>query len=284
MSHADASTTPAGEDTTTPDRTARPHRQLTVSQVLGEILLTIGVLALLFAFYEAFWTNLDSGRRQAQAQEELSQQWEATPERDNPRRSLTPELGEAFARMHIPSFGSDFQFALVEGTNEQDLLIGPGRYSETQLPGQPGNFAVAGHRVGKGAPFNDLGNLEACDAIIVETRTSWETYRVLPIDAGGDRHAVAQECFTPQQAEQITTGSYAGVEGRHITLPGDIGVIAPVPGQDAEASQDMEGLVTLTTCHPQFSNAERMIVHAMLVDSQIKEPAGDGRPAVLEGT
>lgn len=284
MSRADASNAPAGGDPEIPARATRPRRRMTVSQVLGEILLTVGIFALLFAFYEAFWTNLDSGRRQAQAQEELSQQWEAEQERSNPRRSLSPELGEAFARMHIPSFGSDFQFALVEGTDEQDLLIGPGRYVETQLPGQPGNFAVAGHRVGKGAPFNDLGNLESCDAIVVETQTSWETYRVLPIDAGDDRQAAAQECFTPEQTKQITTGRYAEVTGRHITLPGDIGVIAPVPGQDGAVSQEMEGLVTLTTCHPQFSNAERMIVHAMLVDSQIKDPAENGRPAVLEET
>ncbi|NTS21801.1 sortase, partial [Bacteroides fragilis] len=29
--------------------------------------------------------------------------------------------------------------------------------------------------------------------------------------------------------------------------------------------QASEALLTLTTCHPQFSNAERMIVHAMEV-------------------
>ena len=28
-----------------------------------------------------------------------------------------------------------------------------------------------------------------------------------------------------------------------------------------------EAILTLTTCHPQFSNAERMIVHAMEVET-----------------
>ena len=66
--------------------------------------------------------------------------------------------------------------------------------------------------------------------------------------------------------------------GRSITLPSDVGTIAPVPGTDnVEAS---EGLITLTTCHPQFSNAERMIIHAMETDHQPKV-AGE-RPAVLE--
>lgn len=40
---------------------------------------------------------------------------------------------------------------------------------------------MAGHRVGKGAPFNDLGALEACDAVVVETKQEWVTYRVLPM-------------------------------------------------------------------------------------------------------
>ena len=50
------------------------------------------------------------------------------------------------------------------------------------MPGEMGNFAVAGHRVGKGAPFNDLGKLETCDDIVVETHKERITYRVLPID------------------------------------------------------------------------------------------------------
>ncbi|MHA6795158.1 sortase domain-containing protein [Pseudonocardia bannensis] len=30
---------------------------------------------------------------------------------------------------------------------------GPGHYPQTALPGRPGNFAVAGHRIGRGATF-----------------------------------------------------------------------------------------------------------------------------------
>lgn len=255
-------------------RRARP------SQVLGELLLTFGVLLLLFVFYEAYWTNLDAGRRQDHAEEALARQWEV--ERVNPRQNLNPEMGEAFARLHIPTFGSDFHFAILEGTDERDLLAGPGHYVETQLPGQAGNFAVAGHRVGKGAPFNDLGNLQVCDAVVIETRNSWETYRILPIaGTSSERAEQAGDCFSPEQARSLTQGSYSGVQGRHITLPGDIGVLSPVPGQDMTLTEDLEGILTLTTCHPRFSNEQRMIVHAMLVDSTPKEASGDARPAAL---
>lgn len=248
-----------------------PRRRATVASVFGELLLTVGVLMLLFAFYESYWTNLASAKQQEEVSAQMDEQW------TNPRVKHELQLGEAFARLYIPAFGSDFHFAIVEGTDEEDLLKGPGRYVDTQMPGQPGNFAVAGHRVGKGAPFNDLGNLKSCDAIVVETQTSWEIYRMLPVD--GDR-AQQVQCLTPEQQGRVLTGDYADVQGRIITLPDDVGVIYPHPGIDIAANDTMEPLLTLTTCHPQFSNAERMIVHAMLVRSEPKH--GDYRPAELE--
>ena len=249
-----------------PHPTARTRP--TVGTVIGELMLTAGVLLLLFAFYESYWTNIKSGQMQNQANETLQEEWH------NPRGGgHAPKLGEAFARLYIPAFGSDFAFAVLEGTNEDDLLRGPGRYTETQMPGEPGNFAVAGHRVGKGAPFNDLGNLDTCDAIVIETETEWITYRVLPIDG------VPGGCFSP---EQQAKPEYHSVQGRHITLPGDVSVLHHVPG--AEGVEPSESLLTLTTCHPQFSNAERMIIHAMETDREAKAPGTDDndRPAVLE--
>ena len=212
-------------------------------------MLTIGVVLLLFAFYEAYWTNVESGQLQEEASAHLDEQWR------NPRQKLEPELGEAFAQLYIPTFGSDYRFAIIEGTNEDDLLRGPGRYADSQMPGEMGNFAVAGHRVGKGAPFNDLGKLETCDDIVVETQTERITYRVLPID--GEQ----VDCFNGIPPE------YSHVVGRHITTPGDVSVTNPVPESDAAPNRE---ILTLTTCHPQFSNAERMIVHAMEVEKEEK--------------
>ena len=220
-----------------------------MTKVLGELMLTIGVVLLLFAFYEAYWTNVESGQLQEEASADLEEQWR------NPRQKMEPELGEAFAQLYIPTFGSDYHFAIIEGTNEDDLLRGPGRYVDSQMPGEMGNFAVAGHRVGKGAPFNDLGKLETCDDIVVETQTERITYRVLPID--GEQ----VDCFNGIPPE------YSHVVGRHITTPGDVSVTNPVPESDAAPNRE---ILTLTTCHPQFSNAERMIVHAMEVENEEK--------------
>ena len=269
-------------------RAEKPRRRLTFSQVMGEMFLTAGALVLAFVFYESYWTNVEAGRQQEAANERLDALWQsegdqqAEGERVNPRGRFTPELGEAFARMYIPSFGSDFHFAVIEGTDEEELLAGPGRYTTSQMPGEAGNFAVAGHRVGKGAPFNDLDNLQSCDAVVVETAASWNIYRVMPMS--GDpttRQQEAADCFADAQVQRMTGGEYAGVTGRHITTPDHIEMINPVPGATAaEVHADAESLITLTTCHPQFSAAERMIVHGMLVE-QIPKTAGE-RPAVLE--
>lgn len=150
------------------------------------------------------------------------------------------------------------------------------------MSAEAGNFALAGHRVGKGAPFNDLDNLDVCDAIVVETVDSWDVYRVMPIaQEEARRRGEAAECFTENQVERMVTGEYSEVDGRYITTPTHLEVIHPIPGfVDSEVLPGAESLITLTTCHPQFSNAERMIVHGMLVE-QIEKTGGQ-RPAVLE--
>ena len=45
-----------------------------MTKVLGELMLTIGVVLLLFAFYEAYWTNVESGQLQEEASADLEEQ------------------------------------------------------------------------------------------------------------------------------------------------------------------------------------------------------------------
>ncbi len=120
--------------------------------------------------------------------------------------------------------------------------------------------------------------------MVVETAGTWNIYRVLPIDAApGNRKAEAEKCMPPELAQKISSGEYAGVNGRYITTPSDINVINPVPGQQRiEVRPGDAGLLTMTTCHPQFSNKERMIVHAALVRSEPKK-AGSTPKELTEG-
>lgn len=241
---------------------------------LGEVLVTIGALLAGFVFYQVVWTDWMSDGKQREAESALEDDW-AGNTRGGARADDTPV---AFARIWIPEFGSDFRYAVMDDVRDIDLESGPGHYPDTQLPGEPGNFAVAGHRVGRGSPFNDIDLLDTCSPLVIETADRWFEYRVLPVDGGG---AAAADCLSGEVAGRVDA-DYSGVPGRSIVLPSEVSVLDPVPGAGTPAGPEDLPLLTLTTCHPQFSAAERMIIHAVLVEST---PKRDGElPAVITET
>ncbi len=292
-----------------------------VARGVGQTLITAGLVVLLFVVYELWITDIFSAHKQAAATAAIDQAWSSvgssapsapsaatsgqTPAGSgasasgaskvvtvsDPNKLVTDprtrkvdyqtEVGEGFAKIFIPSFGPDYVYTVIEGTNADDLDVGPGHYEGTQLPGQPGNFAMAGHRVSKGSPFNALGQLNSCDALVIETKNDWFVYRVLPMpnevngwNAAGHAHCAG---VTPM------TGSYQGVVGREITDPSDYAQVEPVPHVDsAVVPASAQRLITLTTCHPQFSDTQRMIIHGVLVKSYQKA-AGFTPPELGEG-
>jgi len=113
------------------------------------------------------------------------------------------------------------------------------------MPGDIGNFAVAGHRTTFGKPLNRVAELEIGDPLIVWTPDTWYVYRV---------------------TETL------------IVLPTQVEVIAPVPGRPGAVPT--ERMITLTTCHPMFSARERFIVHGVL---DYWAPTSSGTPAEMLG-
>src|ERR1044071_6646164 len=148
----------------------------TAVRTFGEVLITLGVVVLLFVVYEVYWTDVISAGKQNDATVALDDKWKQ--EREEHFTGLGE--GDGFAKMYIPAFGADYHFTIVEGTSAESLEIGPGHSPQTAYPGQTGNFSVAGPRVGKGAPFNDINLINSCDAIVVETADNWFVYRALP--------------------------------------------------------------------------------------------------------
>src|SRR4051794_648449 len=140
---------------------------------IGQTLITAGVVVLLFVIYEVYVTNYFAHEAQQRTRTALQKTWvngKADPLLPLPGQSLPPlPEGKGIAILYIPRLGNDYSFAIVEGTSDKDLTKGPGHYTGTALPGQVGNFAVAGHRVGNGEPFLNLDHLRAGDAIIVRT-------------------------------------------------------------------------------------------------------------------
>jgi sortase (surface protein transpeptidase) len=238
-----------------------PERWRTAARTIGEVLVTGGLVVLLFAVYELFVTDVITAQRQDVLSEELREDW-------NGSTPVVPvhesKLGDAFAVLHIPRFGLDYERVVLEGTEEKQLSQGPGHYIDTAMPGEQGNVSFAGHRVGKGSPFLDLDLLEPGDPIVVETADSWFVYRVL-----GDR--VTGEF----------TGDPSGILGQQIVAPEDIEVISPTPGGSAGAAPS-GAFLTLTTCHPRYSARQRLIIHAALDGAAIPKSEQPNGPAALD--
>jgi len=248
-------------------------------RTVGELLITMGLIVLLFMVYEIYITDLFSAGKQADASDQLNGEWAKD-------RTLHPELidGKAFARIHIPSFGTDWNFTIQEGTDDASLEVGPGHYKGTSLPGEPGNFAVAGHRVGKGAPFNDLDNLSSCDQIVIETSTDFYIYKVLPHDdeiedwtTGKGKDPQCKGVSTLRDPNATDGGAYSETFGRKVVLPSNGAAVNPVPYKPADTlpKAQQAALMTLTTCHPQFSARERLIITSVLTQQVPKTQAAD---------
>jgi sortase A len=210
---------------------------------LGEIMITFGVIVLLFAAYEVWGTTAVIGDHQNDLDRELAEVWDQPDPTVGPTVGPTPTrappAGNAIARLYIPKL--DKQWVVVEGVTQKDIRYAPGHYPKSADPGEIGNFAVAGHR--NRATFWRLDELDPSDAIVVETKTDWFVYKI--------------------------TRS-------HIVKPSAIEVVAPVPGRPGV--QPTTAMLTLTTCNPKFDNYQRLIVHAELERSQ---PRDQGQPAEL---
>jgi sortase A len=138
-------------------------------------------------------------------------------------------LGDGMALIRIPRFGKKYGFVVVEGVGTADLRKGPGHYPGTALPGRVGNFVVSGHRTTYAAPFNRLDELRPGDTILIDTATRHLVYRVT---------------------------------GRAVVSPSETSVVAPVPFHPGR--RPTKRLITLTTCHPKYSAAQRLIVFGVL--------------------
>jgi sortase A len=225
---------------------------------IGQTLITLGLVVLLFVVYEVWITNLFSDRDNHRIASKLQTEWKngEDPLLPLPGGAKTNiKVGSGIAEIYMPRLGQHYHFAVVEGTTQAALSLGPGHYVGTALPGAVGNFAVAGHRVGKGEPFLNLDQLRSGDAVILETKTYWYVYRVLGQPAGRDPQNVTQSV-------PVAGGRTVSLPGREIVDPDDGKPLLTVP--DHQGVRATSRLMTMTTCHPKFTAARRMIVYSIL--------------------
>jgi sortase A len=213
-----------------------------VARLAGEVMITFGLILLLFAAYEVWGKAAIVNEHQHDLNAQLEEQWadptvggSSGPGTNPTATPVTPPLpGNGIARLYLPRL--DKQWVVVEGVSPADIRYAPGHYPGTAMPGEKGNFSVAGHRIS--AIFWDLDQIGPGDAVVVETRDNWFIYRV---------------------TEQL------------VVVPTAVEVVAPVPGQPGKAPS--EPMLTLTTCNPKFDNYQRLIVHARL-DHSLPHDAG----------
>lgn len=204
----------------------------------GQTLITIGLIVLLFATYEVYGKGAEVIAAQHKLEDSLKSDWAAG------RRAVKlekPVLGKGMARLYIPRLNKEW--AVVEGTDPQYIKHAPGHYPKSALPGQVGNFAIAGHRMP--SVWWNLELMRNGDALVVETKTAWMVYKVYK---------------------------------SHIVLPTAMEVVAPDP--DRPGAEPTRKLITLTTCNPKWDNYERLIVHGEL---SRELPKSMGEPIELAG-
>ncbi len=225
-------------------RVAAQRRRVSVVGVIGELLITAGVVVLLFLGWQVWLGNLISGNAQAGEAQALSEAWgrggptpadpadPADPEDPadplDPVVQTAPENGVAFANLIVPRLGADYTRPVAEGVDVAVLRTKIGHYPGTQTPGGVGNAAFAAHRTGNGSPFFDIEKMQIGDSIYFETVAGWHKYVVRSLE-------------------------YVHATG--------VGVLDPVPQSPGVSPTDR--LLTLTSCNPIFTADERIIVYSV---------------------
>jgi len=210
---------------------------------VGELLITAGLVLLLFVAYQLVWTNVEAQRRTDAVAGDVRDAWQRPPTTTTGTQVVALKKGKGFAFLHIPRLGRKWSVPVIQGVSLPDLSKGVGHYPKTALPGEVGNFAVAGHRATNGEPFAYLDTVRKGDLVVAETEDSWFTYVV-------DR--------------------------TKIVSPTSVWVLDPVPGHPGATPS--EPLLTLTTCNPRWASYERLIVFGHLTETRSK---AEGPPDAL---
>lgn len=241
-------------------RVARRRQQrrgrVTVVGVLGELFITAGVVVLLFLGWQVWLNDIIEGGAQQTEATALSETWDKgesvapapvnRPDPGEPLVDAAPANAVNFATLIVPRFGADYSRPIAEGVGIYDVLNrGVGHYPGTQMPGEVGNFAIAAHRTGWGAPFGNIAELRVGDSIWVETEAGWYRYEFRSLE---------------------------------YVLPTGIGVLDPVP--QFAGAESLDRVITLTSCNPKLTAAERIIAYGVF---DTWYPRAEGPPAEIAG-
>ncbi|NEY35738.1 class E sortase [Streptomyces sp. PRKS01-65] len=211
--------------------------------LLGELLITAGLVLGLFVVYSLWWTNVIADRAADQQADKVRDTW--MQGRDTGPGVLDTKAGIGF--LHVPSMSKD-DILVEKGTSMKVLNDGVAGYytdpvkATLPMSGKKGNFSLAAHRDGHGAKFHGIDKIEKGDPIVFETKDKWYVYKVYGI--------------LPE------TSKY------------NIDVLDPVP---EESGRKKAGhYITLTTCTPVYTSRYRYIVWGEL--ERVEKVDGERTP------
>ncbi|MEV6954081.1 class E sortase [Streptomyces sp. NPDC051183] len=224
-------------------RAAAPDRSVLAGflSLLGELLITVGLVLGLFVAYSLWWTNVLADRHASARGDQIRQQWQQ-PAAPAPSAApaepgaLDTQGGLGF--LHVPAMKNG-EVLVKRGTDPDVLNDGvAGYYTDpvkSALPWDPtGNFTLAAHRDGHGAKFHNIDKVKTGDAVVFETRDTWYVYKVF--------------------AELRQTSKY------------NVDVINPVPKESGRTAPGR--YITLTTCTPVYTSKYRYVVWGELVRTE----------------
>nr|WP_199293910.1 class E sortase [Streptomyces sp. SID8499] len=200
--------------------------------VLGELLITAGLVLGLFVVYSLWWTNVIADRKADRQGDRIRDQWAHSA----PGGPGALDTKDGIGFLHVPALRNG-EVLVKKGASTDVLNDGvAGYYTDpvkATLPttGKDGNFSLAAHRDGHGAKFHNIDKIEKGDPIVFETRDKWYVYKVYDILPETSKFNVDVLSQVPKESGVTKPGHY----------------------------------ITLTTCTPVYTSRYRYVVWGELV-------------------
>jgi sortase A len=165
------------------------------------ILALAGILALAYCAFVYFQASRYQAAERTRFARDTPGQTQpdagpAAPKPAAPPGRKHPSQGESVAMLTITRIG--LSSVVLEGASARELRLGPGHIPSTPLPGEGGNFAVAGHR---DTFFRALRFVRVNDIVRLKSRDQEFQYRVVATKIVGPKDI---QVLDPTGRESLT--------------------------------------------------------------------------------
>lgn len=150
--------------------------KINFKKVMGNILILVGIIIIGSVVYKKIDTKIKQNESIKAFEETLQ---EESPANTDENKKTEEEIsGKAIAILEIPKL--ELKAAIAEGVDLETIKYNLGHFPNTALPGEKGNFAIAGHRIFPYAEsFKHIDRLENGDELQVTVKGGKKfTYKV----------------------------------------------------------------------------------------------------------